>query len=71
VTSGLTYNAAYSKGWAAAARTSDLDAAETRYLRRHGHEQRAAWEDGWMDYATSREKWHLRDCPNHPACEVA
>lgn len=45
--------AAYAKGYAAAGRSSDLDAAEARYLRRNGHEHVDAWLAGWTARATS------------------
>jgi hypothetical protein len=50
---------AYQKGWAASARTltGDLDAAETRFLRRYGHEELAAFVAGWSDRATNCSKW--------------
>lgn len=66
---GLTYNQAYEKGWRASNRPDhDLDSAEARFRRRYGDAQWDAWLDGWMDVACGREKWHLRDCPNHDEC---
>lgn len=50
---------AYERGWAASKRseTCDLDAAETRYLRRHGHEMLDAFLAGWGDRASGHPKW--------------
>ena len=49
----MTERDAYRKGWRASARTrtGDLDAAETRFLRRYGHEFVAAFVAGWSDRA--------------------
>lgn len=67
------YNAWYSSGWTAAQRSTDLEAAEARFLARNGQpwngSAHVAFEDGWMDWACGRPKWHLRDCPAHPNCE--
>lgn len=27
-----------------------------------------AWEDGYLDYAAGREKWHLLHCEDHENC---
>jgi hypothetical protein len=27
-----------------------------------------AWEDGYLDYASGRDKYHLRDCRSHDEC---
>lgn len=27
-----------------------------------------AWEDGYLDYAAGREKWHLLRCLDHSNC---
>lgn len=45
---------AYAKGYAASRRTTtgDMDAAESRYLRRYGHTHVAAWVAGWSDHAS-------------------
>ena len=57
----------YNRGWRASAGDLSMGEAEDRFLRRsHPTEaQHDAWQDGWLDYASDRDKWHLRDCPNH------
>lgn len=62
-----TYRKAYRLGWAASGRASDLDGAESRYIRRHQPtaQELEAWTDGWLDYAAGREKWHLLYCERH------
>ena len=66
------YNAWYTKGWTAAQRTADLEGAESRFLNRTGEPWNGAahhaFEDGWLDWAAGREKYHLRDCPDHENC---
>lgn len=52
---------AYAKGWAAAGRGVDLDAAETRFLRRFGHLQLEAWSIAWEDRANGRAKRSATD----------
>ena len=51
------YNREYNNGWRAGARFSGLDGIHTD-----------AWEDGYLDYATDRPKWHLRECTDHDNC---
>lgn len=53
---GVARRNAYLKGWAAAGRGTDLDAAETRYLRRNGHEHVDDWARGWEDRANGRPR---------------
>jgi hypothetical protein len=64
-----TYNIAYTKGWEASSRGSSLDEAEVRFLSRNkvkwNSPEHNAWEDGWLDMAVGREKYHLRDCRAH------
>jgi hypothetical protein len=50
---------AYEAGWRASSRSAsgDLDAAEARFLRRHGYEQVAAFVAGWSDAAIGAKKW--------------
>jgi hypothetical protein len=47
----MTGQEARAKGRAAARRGSDLDAAESRFLRRYGHEHINAWLAGWSSWA--------------------
>lgn len=48
---------AYRKGWDASKRTqdADMDAAESRFLARHGHTHRDAWCKGWIDHAADMD----------------
>jgi hypothetical protein len=66
------YNAWYTSGWEAARRSSDLEAAERRFLDRTGQSWNGAahraFEGGWLDWAAGRDKWHLRDCVDHDTC---
>lgn len=63
------YLMAYDKGWAASNRGSSLDAAQARYMSKgHSQFEHWAWEDGWLDNATGRDKWHLSKCPTHDTC---
>jgi len=70
-----TYHRCYNSGWAASSRfrSGDLTSAEDRYLTRNGYANMSpehhAWLDGWLDEAAGRDKWHLRDCPNHGNAE--
>lgn len=57
---GPTATDAYNKGWDAAGRGFDMDAAEARYLRRYGHEHAAAWVAGWSDRAAGAERGATR-----------
>lgn len=65
-----TYEEAYAKGWASSARGGSLERCEDRFSGdvRVGPGALDAWMDGWLDYAAGREKWHLRDCPDHDTC---
>jgi hypothetical protein len=66
----LTYAEAYEKGWRSSAGLGpiDLTERESRFTARYGHAREDAWMDGYLDYAAGREKWHLRDCPDHDNC---
>jgi hypothetical protein len=67
------YNAWYTAGWKAAQRSTDMSAAEERFIARSGEPWAGAahnaFEDGWLDWATGRDKWHSRDCRDHRTCE--
>lgn len=54
------YNRLYNNGWRASANAGGLDGDHPE-----------AWEDGYLDYAAGRDKWHLRDCPDHDTCGEA
>ncbi len=67
------YDRHYTAGFNSSTRLGGgMDAAETRYLSRKGlpwsGPEHWAWEDGWLDAAVGREKFHLRDCPDHDRC---
>ena len=49
----MTYAKAYRAGWEASKRTTtyDLDAAESRFVRKHGTEFENAFTAGWTDHA--------------------
>lgn len=51
------YIAEYNRGWAAGAR-GPIDRSE----------QSHAWDDGYLDRAAGRAKWHLTYCSNHDEC---
>jgi hypothetical protein len=53
---------AYGRGWSASMRTTtgDLDSAESRYLRRHGHAHLSDFLAGWSDHASGAAKWTSR-----------
>lgn len=55
----------YMAGWKASTRVG-LTGNPSRKFE-EGRTTRA-WEDGYHDQAAGREKWHLRDCPNHDTC---
>lgn len=69
------YKAWYTNGWRAALHSTDLGTAESRFLDRSGEpwngDAHHAFEDGWLDYAAGREKWHPRDCADHDNCADA
>lgn len=63
------YRADYERGWLASKRAGqssnpDYSPLESADLRG----ERDAWYDGYLDYAASREKWHLLNCPDHDNC---
>lgn len=61
--SSAEYIKDYENGWKTSQRGSEgaLDRADARNVSH-------AWYDGYADYAASREKWHLRWCPDHDNC---
>lgn len=55
------YRREYEAGWRASARASGsgkYDSGNYTY----------AWEDGYLDRAAGRKKWHLLRCPDHDRC---
>jgi hypothetical protein len=51
------YRKAYLRGWRhSQTANASLD------NQPGGQDEGWAWEDGYMDYAGGREKWHRRDC---------
>jgi hypothetical protein len=68
-----TYKRCYSAGWASSMRRQGgMDDAEGRFLSRNGYAwsspEHWAWEDGWLDMAAGRPKWHLLTCLDHDKC---
>lgn len=55
----VQYRLEYEKGWARAKRTSEYPSGSY------------AQEDGYLDSAAGRAKWHLTYCSNHDACGEA
>jgi hypothetical protein len=55
-----TYRQQYTRGWRASQRGArgTLDRADERG-------EPPAWYDGYLDYASGREKWHLPLCREH------
>ena len=58
------YRKAYNRGW----RYSHRDTASLEHGDFNGEPN--AWYDGYLDYATAREKWHTLRCdqPEHAEC---
>lgn len=54
------YVSDYNAGWAASKRefSSLWDSGDTAH----------SWDDGYLDYAAGRPKWHLTYCLNHDEC---
>ncbi len=63
----ITHDDAYRKGRAASKRTTtcDLEAAETRFLRRYGHNRLDAFVKGWIEWAAHGSARRLN--PDLPA----
>lgn len=64
------YRKHYEWGWRYSARESaTLDYVDSKYgfSARNTVAYNAAM-DGYLDYAASRDKWHLLRCPDHDAC---
>jgi len=55
------WNAEYNKGWSASRRGGVCRAWESGTSS-------DAFDCGYLDYAAGRDKWHLRDCPDHDHC---
>lgn len=56
------YDRDYKRGWTSGSRGSDvLDRADA-----DGRSKIRGWMDGYLDAATGRAKWHLRDCKGCP-----
>lgn len=55
------YRKEYAAGYATAQRTSE----SRKY---NSGEYSWAWEDGYLDAAAGRGRWHLAHCPNHDEC---
>lgn len=55
------YRREYRNGWAAADRPGDSAKWES------GNSS-DAWDDGYLDRAAGRERWHLTNCPDHDTC---
>ena len=72
------YRKAYNRGWrhSATSRHSldnnpypwvpKADPSNTAHTVANGLNN--AWEDGYLDYAAGREKWHLLHCEDHDNC---
>lgn len=69
MTTDLTHESAYRKGWEASKRTTtaDLDAADERFTSRHGHAFRDAFLNGWTDHAADNpfHPWRKGERPIH------
>jgi hypothetical protein len=48
----------YNKGWQASKRVGKIERHDTTH----------AVDDGYLDYAAGRAKWHLTYCPDHDVC---
>lgn len=55
----VDHRTAYLAGWNASRRTTtaDLDAAEARFMAKHGSTMHDEFVKGWTDYAADHEKW--------------
>jgi hypothetical protein len=59
-----TYKREYNRGWnASRAYGRAANPSATSPLDRTDRSD--DWIDGYLDHATGRDKWHLRDCENH------
>lgn len=61
---GERYVRDYRKGWRDSANPSD----RTAFADGSGSD---AYDDGYLDRATEREKWHLAWCENHDSSQGA
>jgi hypothetical protein len=59
------YGAQYTAGWNASVRVGRTGQPSRKFSDGTASH---AWEDGYLDHASGRDKWHLRDCPNHDTC---
>lgn len=55
------YRRQYNAGWAAGKRGSGMDRSDTTH----------AWDDGYLDAAAGRPKWHFSWCLDHDECGEA
>lgn len=56
------YRRNYNRGWRYSQRpTATLDHGDA-------NGEPDSWYDGYLDYATGREKWHLLHCQDHGDC---
>ena len=64
------YKTHYNRGWAAQKReaSGNGNCFNTSLDRADARNEKDAWYDGYMDRATSREKWHMLFCQNHEQC---
>ena len=64
------YKTHYRRGWAAQKREAlgNGNCFNTSLDRADARNEKDAWYDGYMDRATSREKWHMLFCQNHEQC---
>jgi hypothetical protein len=63
------YRKHYKWGWNYSQRESaTLDYVDSKYNVHLHPENKPAWNaalDGYLDYAASREKWHIPNCKDH------
>ena len=64
------YKTHYNRGWASQKReaSGNGNCFNTALDRADARNEKDAWYDGYMDRATSREKWHMLFCKNHEQC---
>lgn len=62
------YIAQYNLGWQASTRVSRTGQSSEAWS---SGETNFAWDDGYLDHAAGRPKWHLTYCSDHDACGEA
>lgn len=62
------YNAAYNKGFRHSSNAMNPSLDNNPFPPTEDSPEYDAWEDGYLDAAAGRDRYHLRDCTDHDAC---